>query len=305
MESGSESTASNESQGAAVMLKKLKRDEIKIAVVGLNGGWGTEEVLDCLDAAGKAGRLTELVVVDIITDDIVAAACYAVRQNPGIKAFGLGMTTAGERNQLTLKGMSEICALLEDVATVEHLFITSLLQAMIDEGLEMLSHAIFRSNLHQLSLEGNGIHDGAFLHLARCLAAQNTIKVLHLKNNLLSYEGLEMLAEVMGFNRSLVSVNLDGNYVSQPTDTWEGFTIYEQCRVNDEMVRNGPYTYRLHCIWPLLFRKKIARLWFVWSKVTKYGIPLDLWETMIHYIDPRGYVNQKVRLWMNNNRVTN
>eukprot|EP01061_Rhynchopus_euleeides_P013194 TRINITY_DN23108_c0_g1_i1.p1 TRINITY_DN23108_c0_g1~~TRINITY_DN23108_c0_g1_i1.p1 ORF type:complete len:409 (+),score=131.09 TRINITY_DN23108_c0_g1_i1:113-1228(+) len=291
----------------AKCLKMLARDELDFLVLGESSGWTPEIIIrQAIPLLFTTRNVREVVLIDLVHNETVAAVCAALCDNPTITALGLIVTSSDAaqevQHRLTLAGVEPLCELIAYSKSLNHLFINNALHHLVDVCTEHLARALCHSrSLEHLNLESNGIHDGALLPLGRALAAQRSIKVLNLNNNSVGYEGLEIMSEVMSYNRHLVNVKIDGNLVRRPLDTWEGFTLMEQCKVNKEMARIGVYARANHMKWPRLFRRKMNRLWFVWKHLNT-KVDETVWEYILGHIDPRGYINQKVRLWMKQQR---
>ena len=279
-------------------LARLAGDETDFLVLSEAAGWTQEMIIRlATPLLFRTRNLCEVVIVDLVCDETVAAVSAAVCQNPTITAFGLVVTSAeasrATTEQFSLAGVQHVCHLISVSPRLRSLFINNVLHHLVEDCAELLARGLCHCSLDHLSLESNGLNENALLPLARALASQRSVKVLNLSNNRIGYEGLEIMAEVMSYNRSLVTVKLENIDVRRPLDTWEGFTLMEQCKVNKELARIGLYTRAAHMRWPRLFRRKMNRLWFVWKNL---GIPIDeeLWECVLAHIDPRGYINQKV-----------
>eukprot|EP00754_Rhynchopus_humris_P039956 Rhum_TRINITY_DN23029_c0_g1::Rhum_TRINITY_DN23029_c0_g1_i1::g.176952::m.176952 len=284
----------------AMCLKRLARDEMDLFVIGEQSGWTPELIVrHVVPLLFKVRHLQEIVLVDLVSDTTLLAICAAIKENPTITALGLVVTENGHTEHLTMAGVEYLCELLACAPTLSTLFINNVLHRLIDEAAEVLARSLCHApSLMQLNLECNSVHDGALLPIARAIATHRSISVLNLENNSIGYDGLEIMSEVMTYNRSLIQVKVDGNEVPRPLDTWEGFTIMEQCKVNKEMQRLGTYSRDMHLRWPRLFRRKCNRLWYVWSLLGERKPSEDSWENVLSFMDGRGYVNQKVRLWM-------
>ena len=74
------------------------------------------------------------------------------------------------------------------------------------------------------------------------------------------------------------------------------------------MARLGAYTRAHHAHWPQLWRRKMKKLWHSAAKAEqaaeeakgteRCAVGLGSWERVFQYLDPRGYVEQHVKLWM-------
>ena len=280
----------------AMCLKRLARDEMDLFVIGEQSGWTPELIVrHVVPLLFKVRNLQEIVLVDLVSDTTLLAICAAIKENPSITALGLVVTENGHTDHLTMAGVEYLCELLACAPTLSTLFINNVLHHLIEEAAEVLARSLCHApSLMQLNLECNSVHDGALLPIARAIATHRSISVLNLENNSIGYDGLEIMSEVMTYNRSLIQVKVDGNEVPRPLDTWEGFTIMEQCKVNKEMQRLGTYSRDMHLRWPRLFRRKCNRLWYVWSLLQDRKPSEGSWENVLSFMDGRGYVNQKV-----------
>eukprot|EP01063_Lacrimia_lanifica_P018337 TRINITY_DN25264_c0_g1_i1.p1 TRINITY_DN25264_c0_g1~~TRINITY_DN25264_c0_g1_i1.p1 ORF type:complete len:394 (+),score=143.53 TRINITY_DN25264_c0_g1_i1:91-1272(+) len=288
-------------------LEALANNSLEYLMINKKEGWTNDAVTKRLvPVLLSAKTLTEIVLVDLVNDNVVIALCDAIRQNPTILSFGIVVTEHGRPGFFTQLGIEHIAAMVA-TTPLRNLFLNNCLQNLLPDCTEILAQSLYvSSTLSRLDLSRNSIYDDAFLPLARALAAQPAhpcVAHLNLNDNDLSYDGFEMMWEVMAYNHALTTVKLDGNCVRVPTDTWEGFNIQEQCRVNREMLKLGLYTVPTHHKWPPLFRRKLAKLWYVWRNFEFHGdIDMGLWECVLQFVDGRGYVNRKVRLWMKHQR---
>eukprot|EP01060_Flectonema_neradi_P032452 TRINITY_DN5160_c0_g1_i2.p1 TRINITY_DN5160_c0_g1~~TRINITY_DN5160_c0_g1_i2.p1 ORF type:complete len:302 (+),score=41.53 TRINITY_DN5160_c0_g1_i2:93-998(+) len=272
----------------------LQRDELQSVVLG-EPGWTTKSIQRCAEELYLTKNCQEVYLLEILNDVTVHAICEAVRCNPTIQTLVLDCSTGdvqiGESyNQLfELIGSGSLISL-----TLHNVFSDNL-----DYVIPHLSLVLRHSSLRHLSLEKNRINDDYLLPIAKALAGQTTISHINLSNNMISYAGLEMLSEVMSYNRTLIGVALSNILVRIPTDTWEGFTIQEQCKVNREMLELGEYKRESHLRFPITFQRKMRRYWYFYKHLNeKYDIPIHVWESVLQMVDPRGYINQKIRLWM-------
>eukprot|EP01059_Diplonema_ambulator_P020863 TRINITY_DN34802_c0_g1_i1.p1 TRINITY_DN34802_c0_g1~~TRINITY_DN34802_c0_g1_i1.p1 ORF type:complete len:349 (+),score=112.58 TRINITY_DN34802_c0_g1_i1:36-1082(+) len=237
----------------------------------------------------------ELVLVDFLTDEMVTDACAVMMNTPTITSLVLVNSTTVDG--LSHAGLSSICSLVYSSHTLSSLSLVNCLHSIVGDAMKMLGEAItFTRALRRLSLESNNIQDTDFLPFAQGLASQRTLVQVCLDNNSLYYHGYGMMSEVMGYNEVLQVVSMNGNLIKVPTDVFEGYYIQEQCEVNRELARLGPYSIQMHGEWPTLWRRKMRRLWRVQAK-SKVATPEE-WEQVLQWLDPRGYVEQKVKLWM-------
>ncbi|KAJ9441601.1 FERM domain-containing protein C [Diplonema papillatum] len=279
-------------------IRGLKADTLDFLVIAGKSGYTPPVVLaQVVPYIPKSRRLSEIVLVDLITDEIVAALCAAIKKTPSVTTLRVISTGSPVDFYFSMNGVEHLCALIATCPTLHNVYINNILHHLVDDATDCLARALYPTRIQLLNLECNSIHDAALLPLARSLAAQSSIQGLNLANNNLGYEGLEMLTEVMNYNRTLVTVNVGSNRVRIPTDTWEGFFIAEQCKVNKELARLGEYARTSHGRWPHLFRRKMRKLWYIWKKLADQP-SMQLWEEVLKYVDPKKYVNQKVRLWM-------
>eukprot|EP00659_Diplonema_papillatum_P004543 gene4543-7034_t len=271
------------SNEVAHMLMAIQDDMAPRVVLQASVGWtpelcrGTVFPLLC-----HTKHTAEVFLVDVLSDDIILDACAVLSCNPTITSLVL----LGP--DLSLQSLSALSSLVVTSTSLQALSLMHCLRHIAPQAMQILGEAVLYSKtLVSLNLEGNGIQDADLLPLARALAAHRTLLDINLDSNQLGYHGLDMLSEAVSVNRNLVRC---------PTDVYEGFFIQEQCQVNREVARLGYYTVEAHQTWPSLWRRKMRRLWYVWSKHGKTA--QDDWVQVLQWLDSRGYVEQKVKQWM-------
>eukprot|EP01063_Lacrimia_lanifica_P010738 TRINITY_DN17499_c0_g1_i1.p1 TRINITY_DN17499_c0_g1~~TRINITY_DN17499_c0_g1_i1.p1 ORF type:complete len:405 (+),score=132.54 TRINITY_DN17499_c0_g1_i1:49-1263(+) len=280
-------------------LDAIAADDSPRVVLAASCGWTTALSTEALRMLCQTTNTVELILVDMLNDAIITNACAALINTPSVRS--LVMVNSRSCDGVSLDAMSHICSLLYSSKTFESLSLMNCLHAIAPQAIQLLGGAIVYSrSLRSLNLESNAIHDQDFLPLAQGLAEQRSLVSVCLDNNRLSYHGLDMMAEVMGYSETLQEVSLGGNLVRCVTDLWEGFYIMEQCKVNREMALLGRYTMERHEQWPSLWRRKMRKMWYYFKLLHGQG-KLDApetWESVMQWLDPRGYVEQKVKLWM-------
>ena len=271
-------------------IAQLQKDELQTVIMG-EPGWTTESIQKCAEELYLTKNCQDVYLLEILNDTTVHAVCEAVRCNQTIQTLVIDCSNGNVRIGESYQQLFELIG----TGNLQSLTIHNVFHENLDFVIPHLSLVLSHTTLRHLSLEKNSINDEFLLPIARALAGQSTISHINLSNNIISYAGLEMLSEVMSYNRTLTGVTLCNILVKLPTDTWEGFTIQEQCRVNREMIELGQYTCASHCLFPMTFQRKLMKHWYLYEKLRhRFDLPIDLWVGVLQMVDPRGYVNQKV-----------
>eukprot|EP01060_Flectonema_neradi_P014393 TRINITY_DN21092_c0_g1_i1.p1 TRINITY_DN21092_c0_g1~~TRINITY_DN21092_c0_g1_i1.p1 ORF type:complete len:376 (+),score=74.53 TRINITY_DN21092_c0_g1_i1:45-1130(+) len=279
-------------------LVAIQNDAMSRVVLTESCGWTKSLCIStALPLLCHTKNTTELILVDLLDESIVKEACSVIINTPTISSFVL--VNSGKHPGLS-KGSVECISCLLCSTDLRELSIMNCLHIDTPFAVQLLGCSLPHSrSLLRLNLEANGIQDSDFLPLAQGLASSNPLLSLCLDNNNLGYPGLDMLSEVMSFNERIQEISVNGNLIRCPTDVWEGYFIQEQCLVNREMQRLGSYTADTHSEWPSLWRRKMRKLWRLQFRTNEsYKLSIPEWEGVLSWMDPRGYVEQKVKLWM-------
>lgn len=290
--------------GVRTCIAQLMQDSDSTLTISAHDGWTAELCEEyAAPALAHAQCVRTVAVLDLLQFDVLTCLLQAVAANPRIQSVVLAGTSHNSEVQMSLRTTHCVAQLLQSHPTLEELAVTNCLHSVGAAGTHAIAAGVAHAPaLRRLVLECNGMTDEALLPLAQALAAQHTVMHLDLAHNMLAYQGLEMLAEVLGYNNSLCYIGLEGNAVHNLHDVWEGFHIQEECAINRELIRLGDYTRDMHCRWPLPWRREALQWWRAqWLAKTRKvvaGCSADLWETVMQWVDPRPAVTSQVRLWM-------
>eukprot|EP01062_Namystynia_karyoxenos_P018641 TRINITY_DN16956_c0_g1_i1.p1 TRINITY_DN16956_c0_g1~~TRINITY_DN16956_c0_g1_i1.p1 ORF type:complete len:492 (+),score=113.80 TRINITY_DN16956_c0_g1_i1:79-1554(+) len=277
------------------ILERLERDEEEACILTAQHGWTLPLLARALAHLVQTRNCREILMMDLLTDEWVTAVCEVITSNPSIRALSVIRTGGG---RLFARGWAAVCGLVHSCPTFQYLTAQNALNNLAGYGLQELGEAVrLTPALRRLDLSYNAIRDRELLPLAVGLMANRTLVSLDLTKNHLQYEALETLANVLRRNPTLEECALEENSVRCPTDTWEGFFVWEQCLVNKALRELGPYETESHRRWPLMWRRRARRLWYVWHAARLTPEPA-LWARVLQFVDPRRQVNQHVRFWM-------
>eukprot|EP00756_Hemistasia_phaeocysticola_P026019 Hpha_TRINITY_DN16038_c1_g1::TRINITY_DN16038_c1_g1_i1::g.117378::m.117378 len=295
-----------------------ERDE-RVVIAGTLWKWPVAKafLLPVLAARTRPCHLVlQSLVLDEIVDDIMqlfyggeVPKWEGGKCEGGGPFFGLSLIWMKRKGYLQ-RGWMGVCHMVS-TGVLRSLEVSKEFVTPANQHIQVLSEALASPvcRLQRLQLVELGLQDADAYFLASRLSQNTTLDTLDLRRNRLSAESLNTFYQLLAgnYNTTLEQLNLEENYVRCVTDTWEGFNIQEQCKINRTMNELGEYTLKSHHRFPAgpRTRCRMLALAHIWSKKMGTGEQAKaLFEDFFGFIDAPMFFNaryavaQSVRLWM-------